>query len=597
MVYAHCPACSSSVAFEGNAQSDTQVACPHCGAALLAAAPELREPELDDEEYAPDFDETKDWRGRSGPDVQERHQSPLAASRAIGTKQPEKPSAAGKGALQCRFWFGVLVGAGATLLAVGVAWRQLPVPTRSEAAPAAASPPAHSPKQEMEPMRTTALPEPNYGLVREEAAIPDSFARERKAAETFLRAGGSLEIVMDGDREGIPHVVASLDDLPDRGWTIRLVNLGPNSKVEHLEPLKLLPEFRQIETAQSAIPARDVLAHLDGIDRITFLGMNGARLTSEDLKSIVKHPEIRGLQAYRAKWGDEEVKQLLQLTKVQELNLGGTQITDAALSDLAQLPRLRALYLASTNVSLEGLKHLVNCTTLRFVYVGKTRVTEEEAAAFRELRPDCTVQMLAKLPTAAREAAAPEVQPPGADPQKWKREQELRIQEAVADDLPRVRLVTTKGEMVVELFENEAPNTVANFISLVEKGFYNGLTFHRVIPDFVAQGGDPLGNGTGGPGYFIAAEFDKPNARRHFPGSLAMARSKDHDSAGSQFYITYTPQPHLDGQYTVFGRVIEGIDIVSKLNATRSGAHPDKILRAEVLRKRNHEYIPRTIPK
>ena len=108
----------------------------------------------------------------------------------------------------------------------------------------------------------------------------------------------------------------------------------------------------------------------------------------------------------------------------------------------------------------------------------------------------------------------------------WAKEQQLRQAEAKADDLPRVLLKTSQGDIEVELFENEAPNHVANFITLVEKGFYDGLTFHRVLPGFMAQGGDPKGDGTGGPGYEIPAEFRKPNHRLHFRGSLSMARAQ-----------------------------------------------------------------------
>jgi peptidyl-prolyl cis-trans isomerase B (cyclophilin B) len=115
------------------------------------------------------------------------------------------------------------------------------------------------------------------------------------------------------------------------------------------------------------------------------------------------------------------------------------------------------------------------------------------------------------------------------------------------------------GEIRIEFFAADAPKTVENFVTLAKKGFYNGLSFHRVVPGFVAQGGDPNGNGTGGPGYTIKAEF---NRNKHLRGSVAMARSADPDSAGSQFYITYGPQPHLDGSYTVFGRVVAGMELV-----------------------------------
>jgi peptidylprolyl isomerase/peptidyl-prolyl cis-trans isomerase B (cyclophilin B) len=115
------------------------------------------------------------------------------------------------------------------------------------------------------------------------------------------------------------------------------------------------------------------------------------------------------------------------------------------------------------------------------------------------------------------------------------------------------------GEICVELFPEDAPRTVENWVGLARKGFYDGLSFHRVVPGFVVQGGDPRGNGTGGPGYTIKAEF---NRQKHVRGTVAMARSQDPDSAGCQFYICFAPQPHLDGQYTVFGRVVAGMEHV-----------------------------------
>ena len=118
------------------------------------------------------------------------------------------------------------------------------------------------------------------------------------------------------------------------------------------------------------------------------------------------------------------------------------------------------------------------------------------------------------------------------------------------------------GEIRLEFYPEDAPKTVENFVTLAKKGFYNGLNFHRVVPDFVVQGGCPKGNGTGGPGYQIKAEFNK---QKHVRGSLAMARSQDPDSAGSQFYICYGNTPHLDGQYTVFGKVVSGMELVDRI--------------------------------
>jgi peptidyl-prolyl cis-trans isomerase B (cyclophilin B) len=118
------------------------------------------------------------------------------------------------------------------------------------------------------------------------------------------------------------------------------------------------------------------------------------------------------------------------------------------------------------------------------------------------------------------------------------------------------------GEIRLEFYPEDAPKTVENFVTLAKKGFYNGLNFHRVVPDFVVQGGCPQGTGTGGPGYQIKAEFNK---QKHVRGTLAMARSQHPDSAGSQFYICYGSTPHLDGQYTVFGRVVSGMEHVDRI--------------------------------
>lgn len=181
----------------------------------------------------------------------------------------------------------------------------------------------------------------------------------------------------------------------------------------------------------------------------------------------------------------------------------------------------------------------------------------------------------------------------------WAKETEIRRAEAKADDLPRVLLKTTKGEIVLELFENQAPNTVANFISLVEKGFYDGLTFHRVLPGFMAQAGCPIGDGRGGPGYRIPCECYPPHHYRlHFRGSLSMAHHGVRDTGGSQFFLTFVPTSHLDGVHTVFGRVIKGFDVLHKLQRRDPERprppDPDRILQAEVLRKRNHDYVPTT---
>lgn len=129
------------------------------------------------------------------------------------------------------------------------------------------------------------------------------------------------------------------------------------------------------------------------------------------------------------------------------------------------------------------------------------------------------------------------------------------------------------GTVQAELYPETAPNTVNNFISLVRKGFYNGLSFHRVISGFMIQGGDPKGNGTGGPGYGIKGEFASNgvnNPLKHTAGVLSMARSMAPDSAGSQFFIMHKDAPHLDGQYAAFGKVTEGMEVVDMIASVRT---------------------------
>ncbi len=186
-------------------------------------------------------------------------------------------------------------------------------------------------------------------------------------------------------------------------------------------------------------------------------------------------------------------------------------------------------------------------------------------------------------------AAAPKVKEPkpeAAEPVAAKPAEKKPAGPEIDDaKLPIVAIETNRGRIVIELFEDDAPNTVANFVNLTEKGFYDGITFHRVIPNFMVQGGDPTGTGSGGPGYRFADEI---NRRRHDgPGVLSMANSGPNTN-GSQFFITHKATPWLNRKHTVFGRVTEGMDVV---NAIRRG---DRMVKVRVLRKRGHEYVPRT---
>lgn len=186
--------------------------------------------------------------------------------------------------------------------------------------------------------------------------------------------------------------------------------------------------------------------------------------------------------------------------------------------------------------------------------------------------------------------------------QLWEQEEDLRAQAAEADNDPIVEIDTSKGRVVVQLFEDYAPNTVANFISLAESGLYAGTTFHRFLPNFMVQGGDPNtkpGNegrpGLGGPGYNIPDEHtpadDRPEPRKHFNDSISMAKTAEPNTAGSQFFLNHRPTPWLNGKHTVFGYVIEGRDVALSLR------QDDRINAVRVIRKRDHAYEPRTIPR
>lgn len=144
---------------------------------------------------------------------------------------------------------------------------------------------------------------------------------------------------------------------------------------------------------------------------------------------------------------------------------------------------------------------------------------------------------------------------------------------------PVVLLETTSGDILVELYPDKAPETVANFLKYVDNGFYNNTIFHRVIPGFMIQGGDPTGTGMGGPGYSIEGEFTSngfKNDLKHTRGVLSMARAMDPNSAGSQFFIMHMDAPHLDKQYAAFGKVTEGMDVVDAIARTPRSMFNDK---------------------
>ena len=165
---------------------------------------------------------------------------------------------------------------------------------------------------------------------------------------------------------------------------------------------------------------------------------------------------------------------------------------------------------------------------------------------------------------------------------------------------PIVTIEMENGDvMKAELYPEIAPNTVNNFISLVNKGFYDGVIFHRVIRGFMIQGGDPQGTGVGGPGYSIKGEFSYngfANDLKHTEGVLSMARTMEPNSAGSQFFIMHETSPHLDGQYAAFGKVVEGEDIIDKIAAVATD-YMDKPLEEQKMKKVTVETFGQDYPE
>lgn len=165
---------------------------------------------------------------------------------------------------------------------------------------------------------------------------------------------------------------------------------------------------------------------------------------------------------------------------------------------------------------------------------------------------------------------------------------------------PIVTITMENGDVITaELYPDIAPNTVNNFISLVKKGFYDGLCFHRVIPGFMIQGGCPQGTGTGGPGYQIRGEFKNNgfyNTLKHERGVLSMARSMMPNSAGSQFFIMHQAAPHLDGEYAAFGKVTEGMDAVNRIAMTRTD-YRDKPMKPQIMKTVTVECFGKEYPE
>jgi len=207
-------------------------------------------------------------------------------------------------------------------------------------------------------------------------------------------------------------------------------------------------------------------------------------------------------------------------------------------------------------------------------------------AVRRPIATPVTPSARARTPSPSGTAAlTPEASSSGGKAKSWEKPPEMTIDQTKSYE---AIIKTEKGDVRIKLFADKAPVTVSNFVFLSRQGFYDGVTFHRVIPGFMAQTGDPTGTGTGGPGYTFKDEFD-PSLRHDSEGIVSMANAGPNTN-GSQFFITYAPEPHLDDGHSVFGKVTEGMDVLKTLTARDPSKNPnapagDKILTIEIIEK------------
>lgn len=295
------------------------------------------------------------------------------------------------------------------------------------------------------------------------------------------------------------------------------------------------------------------------------------------LESGMDNPEVRIMRceaAFAAMKYDVVVEDAARIPEEKRKSLDMLMITGQSLEKLARFPEAIVRY-------REALKQIPpeRESFVRFSLANCYFNAHQFAQAFEEFTT------LAKAAPAPAKRQFDHYCRTAAEYVKLlEQEQDIRQREAEQDTNPVVILVLSGGEVKVELFEGAAPNTVANFITLVEDHFYDGLPFYKVMAHMLAQTGCPMGTGEGGPGYRIADEFRKAGARRHFAGSLSMVNNGTPDNNGSQFMITSVVSFWLNGKQTVFGRVLEGQEVVRNI---RQG---DRIISARVVRKRDHPY-------
>ncbi len=403
------------------------------------------------------------------------------------------------------------------------------------------------------PQREDQATNPKERLEQQEKAMHESM----RTISAHLTAGDW--------KQTFEATLRACTDFPAQLWPANLAYLisrqagGQGAEGVHADFLPLLKRYVEISPGQSA-------AHMEYLDALIAAGKE--QQAFDHFKTIEESPLCTGRKAtlgfMQMEWSE------------RILSLGYADRVRQALDKLAEDEEL-----------LKDASFRVNLKLAQASLAQREGDSSRAAGLYKDLltadRSFLTPQQLQRIQQLQQfQLQAVE---------QWEEELKLREKDAEKKN-PRWIIDTEHGRIVVELFQDDAPNTVASLVSLAQKKFYDGLNFHRVEPNFVAQGGCPKGDGTGSPGY--RTKFER-NSRKHFRGTVAMARSQDLDSQGSQFYICVANSPNVinlsEMNYLVVGRVIEGMDVVDKI---RRGARI-KTIRAENLRE--GEYKPQTLPE
>ncbi len=434
-----------------------------------------------------------------------------------------------------------------------------------------------------------------------------------------VRAAGALD-----NRRLLDEVIANLHH-PD--WRVRvevLRNLAASKSGRAPSQAGLLADDPNPQVQLTAITALGDLGHAGGLGRLDGVDLNEnwhvhaayirayAKGSGDgalpELRDAMKSPDWRIRLAAARAFGDVPTEQSLVLVE-DMLQDDNPEVVAALVNSLVVFPQRRAVELIRTTLTSDDIAVLTSAAsaagqrydlgavpllieayeplqspvdtevmTAILDALGSILSATEEDDPMGELsdldrgraltlldaaRHDTDANVSRAAAEALSLATGTDVEPATQPKHEVPPELDLDLAEALntGQEHLRARIVTEYGPIVIDLFGTEAPGTVANFVTLARDGFYNGLTFHRVIADFVTQGGDPRGDGWGGPGYAIRCEY---NPLHYETGTVGMALAGK-DTGGSQFFITHSPQPHLDGRYTIFGQVVEGQDVVDRI--------------------------------